>query len=82
MKTVKKQACNVGVGDELLLVTRGGADVFATVFLGERIKTEYLTPDGKVEQKDDIYLYYKTPTGSTQKSRYSPKDKIDVKKVD
>jgi preprotein translocase subunit YajC len=78
MKTVKKMACNVGVGDELL--TQGGA--FATVFLGERIKKEYLTPDGKVEQKDDIYLYYKTQTGSTQKSRYSPKDKIDVKKED
>jgi hypothetical protein len=78
MKTVKKMACNVGVGDEIL--APGGEGLFATVFLGERIKTEYLTPDGKVEQKDGIYLYYKTPTGSTQKSRYSPKDKIDVKK--
>jgi preprotein translocase subunit YajC len=78
MKTVKKMACNVGVGDELL--TQGGA--FALVFLIERIKTEYCTPEREVEVKDDIYIYYKTQNGSTQKSRYSPKDKIDVKKED
>lgn len=78
MKTVKKQAQNVEVGDEVLL----HSGEFAAVFLTERIRTQFVDPVGAITEKDDVYLFYRTPAGSNRWSRYSPKDKVEVKKVD